>query len=88
MDPIVALIVMVLMVMIYFLPVIIAMARKHRNLGPVLILNLFVGWTLIGWVVALVWACVNDVSDAPTVDDSDEKGKLELVKSSNWNTKP
>ena len=34
---------------LYFLPSIIA--RHKPNSGPVFIINLFLGWTLIGWVV-------------------------------------
>jgi hypothetical protein len=40
----------------YFLPSVIAIARKHHQIGPVLIVNLLLGWTFIGWVVALVLA--------------------------------
>jgi Superinfection immunity protein len=40
----------------YFLPTIIAAARKVPNGGSVLVVNLFLGWTLIGWVVALAMA--------------------------------
>ena len=41
---------------VYFLPTIIALARKRRNTLAIFLLNFFLGWTLIGWVVALVWA--------------------------------
>lgn len=41
---------------IYFLPSIIAFAGKRRNALAIFLLNLFVGWTFIGWVIALVWA--------------------------------
>jgi hypothetical protein len=41
---------------LYFLPTIIALARKVRNQGSVVVINLFLGWTLIGWVVALAMA--------------------------------
>lgn len=43
---------------LYFLPTIIAYHRRHRNLLAILILNIFLGWTLLGWVGALVWACL------------------------------
>jgi hypothetical protein len=41
--------------LLYFLPSLIA-HRKHAFMG-VFLLNLFLGWTIIGWFVALVWAC-------------------------------
>ena len=37
----------------YFLPCIIAFSRHHHQSGAVFAINLFLGWTLIGWVVAL-----------------------------------
>jgi hypothetical protein len=40
----------------YFLPSFIAMMRGHANLGPIIIVNFFLGWILVGWVVALAWA--------------------------------
>jgi hypothetical protein len=45
----------------YFLPSIIAFARSKRDTLAITILNFFLGWTMIGWVVALVWALKNDV---------------------------
>jgi hypothetical protein len=43
----------------YFIPAIVAFGREHHNKGGILALNLFLGWTLIGWVGALVWALTN-----------------------------
>ena len=40
---------------LYFLPAIIG--RDKRDAAGIFLLNLFLGWTLIGWVIALVWAC-------------------------------
>jgi Superinfection immunity protein/zinc-ribbon domain len=48
----------------YFLPTIIAMVRKKRNAGAVAALNFFLGWTVVGWIVALIWALT---VDAPAV---------------------
>lgn len=45
----------------YFLPSIIALARSKRDLLAIFLLNLFLGWSVIGWIVALVWAAKNDV---------------------------
>lgn len=44
-----------LAVPIYFLPCILA-GTRHRNYVPIAVLNLFLGWTIFGWVAALVWA--------------------------------
>lgn len=40
----------------YFLPSFIAAARGHRNGRAIFLLNLFLGWTVLGWIVALVWS--------------------------------
>jgi uncharacterized membrane protein (DUF485 family) len=40
----------------YFLPFVIAFYKKRINTGAIFALNLFLGWSLIGWVIALVWA--------------------------------
>jgi hypothetical protein len=40
----------------YFLPFAIAFHKKRANSGAIFALNLFLGWSLIGWVIALVWA--------------------------------
>jgi GTP-dependent phosphoenolpyruvate carboxykinase len=49
--------------LLYFLPSIIALGRNKRNTLSIFLLNFFVGWTLVGWVVALVWAA--KVGDFP-----------------------
>lgn len=41
---------------LYFLPAIIAALRHTHNATGILLLNLFLGWTLVGWFVALVMA--------------------------------
>lgn len=49
----------------YLLPWAIAATRSKRNVGPIVLINIFLGWTLAGWIAALVMACLND--DRPTV---------------------
>lgn len=41
---------------LYFLPTIIAAARSKTNLVGILLVNFLLGWSVIGWIVALVWA--------------------------------
>lgn len=52
---------MILGLALYLLPTIIGF--RKRNAGAIFALNLLLGWTLVGWVVALVWALT--VEDAP-----------------------
>ncbi len=40
----------------YFIPAFVAFRRQHANKVPVMLVNAFLGWTFIGWIVALVWA--------------------------------
>jgi len=43
---------------LYLLPTLIAAARdKTHGAAGVFLLNIFLGWTLIGWLVAFMWAC-------------------------------
>jgi hypothetical protein len=41
---------------LYLLPTIIAVSRKVPNIGSVVVINVFLGWTFVGWVVALAMA--------------------------------
>jgi len=44
----------------YFLPAIIASTRSHEHTVAISMVTLFLGWTMLGWVAALIWAFVND----------------------------
>ena len=44
--------------LLYFLPTIVAASRGH-GVALILLLNLFFGWTVIGWFIMLVWALVS-----------------------------
>ena len=43
----------------YCIPAFVAYGRQHTSAGAITVLNLFLGWSLVGWVAALVWACTN-----------------------------
>ncbi|QMV19833.1 superinfection immunity protein [Granulicella sp. 5B5] len=45
---------------IHFLPTIIAALRNSRHVVAIFLLNLFLGWTVIGWIVALIWAITSE----------------------------
>jgi Superinfection immunity protein len=42
---------------VYSLPALIAGARQHHQRMAISILTLLAGWTAVGWLIALVWAC-------------------------------
>ena len=69
----------IIVVVLYFLPTIHAKGRKHPNLDGIFVLNLFLGWTLIGWVVAIIWA-VSAIKREPEVP-ADSYSKLEKLAS-------
>lgn len=48
------------LLIIYFIPSFIASYRKKKNANAVFLTNLFFGWTLLGWVIALIWSVNND----------------------------
>lgn len=62
-------------IVLYFCPIIVAASRKHAKMLAISAVNLFLGWTLIGWVVALAWAY-----SEPRVESGTRK-KSELPKS-------
>ena len=41
---------------LYFLPSFMAKSRKHHQSDAIFLTNLFLGWTFLGWVVALIWS--------------------------------
>lgn len=47
--------------LLYFLPTLIAAKRNHRNLASIAIVNVFLGWSLLGWIVALAWSFSSNV---------------------------
>lgn len=60
----------VIILPLYFLPTIIALSRKKNNQTGIFILNLFLGWTFVGWIVSLVWACTTNKSQTFVVNNS------------------
>ena len=48
---------LIVAVVMYFLPAIVAHHRQHVSSGTILWVNLLVGWSIIGWIVCFAWAC-------------------------------
>jgi Superinfection immunity protein len=49
--------------LMYFLPTIIG--RDKSDAGLIFVVNLLFGWTVVGWIVAFIWACAADARPVP-----------------------
>lgn len=70
----------VVLLLLYYMPIIIAIKRRHQNIIGLGILNFFFGWTIIGWFGALIWSVsaqesVNKdpIKDKPTTSQELER---------------
>ncbi len=56
------------MLIIYFIPAINGYSKQHRSRALILVVNVFLGWTVLGWLVALAWSAgsARDDPAAPT----------------------
>jgi len=59
----------------YFFPPIVANVQKHRQCMSIGIVNLFFGWTLLGWVIALARAANGNVEAPRAASTADERWK-------------
>lgn len=71
----------------YFLPSVIALLRGKSNTFAIILLNIFLGWTFVGWVVALVWSFTSDnksqtvvINNSTNVDNQATKERTETQK--------
>jgi hypothetical protein len=45
-----------LLLALYALPAYVALWRGHRRQHAIFIVDIFLGWTLVGWLAALAWS--------------------------------
>ena len=64
---------LVLCCTLIFLPSGVALMRRHNNFIPIVLVNVLLGITGVGWIVALIWSFTSNVKEKRSV--------LELVKS-------
>lgn len=65
------LIIFIILLVVYFMPVIVAMMRNHRQTLAIFMTTLLLGWTVFGWIFAIIWACTT--SKTITVSYKSEK---------------
>ena len=56
------------LIVAYWVPAIVAKLRHVRNFGSITVINGLLGWTVIGWIVALAMACSSNL----TLTDTDK----------------
>jgi len=77
-------IIIILLLAIYILPSIIVIIRNHQSSTSIILLDLLLGWTLVGWVFALVWSFTNPaqviVNNQTAQSTADELHKFAILK--------
>lgn len=58
---------LIIAAILYFVPAVVAFVRHKRNAPAILALNLFLGWSFLGWVAALIWSLLADAPRDPNV---------------------
>jgi len=56
-----------LLLLFYLLPALSAAARRHRSAPAIFVLTIFLGWTGLGWLWALIWALTDDINSRAQV---------------------
>ena len=74
-------IVLLILLAAYFIPFIIAIIRGIKNSMSVFFLNLFLGWTVIGFFVLIFYASLTNVKSNETVGQFMSKKKKNKRKS-------
>ena len=55
-DEVTGMIYLVVVIFIYMIPTVIAYDRSHHQFAAILLTNVLLGWTFLGWVIALIWS--------------------------------
>ena len=59
----------VIFLAIYFIPTFIAFVRRKKQIVAILLINIFLGFTVVGWVGSLIWAVIREDSDGKYRND-------------------
>ena len=52
--------IVIIAALIYFIPTVICLIRKHTYKLYIICLNIILGWTLIGWIACLIWSFIDN----------------------------
>jgi len=79
---VVRLIILLIIVAVYFIPSMIAYSRNKKDRFAILALNIFLGWTIAGWIGAFIWSLWEEkkktrIHKVEPLDIGSEKGEIE-----------
>jgi uncharacterized membrane protein len=74
------LLLILIVLVIYFVPTMLAFALHKPKRNLILLINLLLGWTTIGWVVAFVMVFVNFNNATPVNESALETAKQRYAK--------
>jgi ABC-type transport system involved in cytochrome c biogenesis permease component len=57
----------IILLILYFAPSVVAFSRSHHNKWAIFALNLLLGWTVLGWIGALVWSLTRPAPQPQTI---------------------
>ena len=66
------LITLIALLLLHFLPTIIALSRDHSNTVMIILINIFLGWTGLGWFTCLIWSFI-DTKDEDKAKRSEKR---------------
>ncbi len=67
MESLAAILVFLFILTVYLIPTIIAFTRGHASKWGIGVLNIVLGWSLVFWVVALIWSLSNKGQSQTTI---------------------
>ena len=77
MDIVILLVVLFFSAWFYMLPWLVAWNRGHHQTLAIFALNLLLGWMVLGWIVALVWALTAVRREPEAAAPAPSTGRLE-----------
>ena len=57
----------------YFTSLVVSTTRKVQYDGAIILINLIFGWTVLGWIAALIWAVVDQPAYQPSAPEQPEQ---------------
>lgn len=67
MESLAAILILLFALAVYLIPTIIAFTRGHASKWGIGVLNIVLGWSLVFWVVALIWSLSNKGQSQTTI---------------------